>query len=136
MIQLTGEPIDVARVAAASPTAGALCLFLGTVRNHNAGRTVVSLEYEAFAEMALPAMQAIADEARRLWAIEEVHIVHRVGRLAVGDTSVAIAVTAAHRSEAFAACRFLVDTLKTRVPIWKKEHYQDGSHAWLGEPQP
>ncbi len=131
--RLVHEPIDVACFCAATPEDGALCLFLGVVRNQNAGRPVLRLEYEAYEEMALPLMEEIAAEAGRLHPVTRIQIVHRLGRLELGEPSVAIAVSSPHRSEAFAACRFAIDALKARVPIWKKEHYADGS-AWLEGP--
>jgi molybdopterin synthase catalytic subunit len=103
------------------------------VRNKNGGRPVRHLEYEAYEEMALPLMQEIAREARGRWPVTEVRIVHRLGRLEIGETSVAVAVTAPHRGAAFEACRYAIDTLKATVPIWKKEFYADGA-VWLEGP--
>jgi len=134
VILLTRAPIDLAALGAASARDGAACTFVGVVRDHNAGRRVLRLEYEAFEEMALPLMEEIAAEARRRFAITEVSLVHRLGALEVGDPSVAVAVFAPHRDAAFAACRFAIDTLKATVPIWKKEYYADGA-VWL-EDQP
>jgi molybdopterin synthase catalytic subunit len=131
--RLLREPIDVLSLAGTTPADGALCLFLGVVRNENGGRAVVCLEYEAYEEMALPLMEAIAAETRRIYPVTDVRLVHRLGRLEIGEASVAVAVSSPHRAEAFAACRFAIDALKSRVPIWKKEHYADGS-AWLGGP--
>ncbi|PYQ12295.1 MAG: molybdenum cofactor biosynthesis protein MoaE [Acidobacteria bacterium] len=130
-VRLVREPIDVAALPATNPADGALCLFVGVVRDHNEGRRVLRLEYEAYEEMALPLMEKIAAEARSRWRVSEVRIVHRLGRLEVGDASVAVAVTSAHRGEAFAACRYAIDALKASVPIWKKEFYADGE-VWLG----
>lgn len=130
MICLTRSALDLASLHALDPGDGALCLFVGVVRDHNAGRRVLYLEYEAYEEMALPLMQAIADEAARRWPVTHVRLVHRLGRLEIGEASVAVAVTSPHRTEAFAACRFAIDALKARVPIWKKEFYADGA-AWL-----
>ena len=132
MIRLVHEPIDLAVLQSTTPADGALCLFVGVVRNENKGRKVLYLEYEAFEEMALPLMEEIGAEARVLWPITDLRMVHRLGRLEIGEPSVAVAVVSPHRAEAFAACRFLIDTLKARVPIWKKEFYADGS-AWLEE---
>jgi molybdopterin synthase catalytic subunit len=129
-VRLVHEPIDVGSLCTVTPADGALCLFLGVVRNRNAGRPVLLLEYEAYEEMALPLMEEIAAEAGRLHPLTRIQLVHRLGRLEIGEASVAIAVASPHRSEAFAACRFAIDALKSRVPIWKKEHYADGS-AWL-----
>ncbi len=129
-VRLVREPIDAASLAATTPADGALCLFLGVVRNENEGRAVLRLEYEAYEEMALPLMEEIAAETLRLYPVTDVRLVHRLGRLEIGEASVAVAVCSPHRAEAFAACRHAIDTLKARVPIWKKELYADGS-AWL-----
>ena len=130
LVRLVREPIDVAALAGASPADGAVCLFVGVVRNENQGRAVLRLEYEAYEEMALPLLEEIAAETGRLYPVTDVRLVHRLGRLEIGEASVAVAVSSPHRAEAFAACRFAIDTLKARVPIWKKELYADGS-AWL-----
>ena len=132
-VRLVREPIDVAALQATAPADGALCLFVGVVRDHNEGRRVLRLEYEAYEEMALPLMETIAAEARRRWAVSDLRIVHRLGRLEIGDASVAVAVAAAHRGDAFEACRYAIDTLKASVPIWKKEFYADGT-AWREGP--
>jgi molybdopterin synthase catalytic subunit len=133
MIALTRDAIDTAALQAVAPGDGALCLFLGVVRNENAGRPVLHLEYEAYEEMALPLLEEIAAEARRRWPVTDVRIVHRLGRLEIGETSVAVAVASAHRAEAFEACRYAINTLKASVPIWKKEFYADGA-VWLEGP--
>ncbi len=130
MIRLVREPIDIKEFEAVSPADGALCLFLGVVRNENAGKPVLHLDYEAYEEMALPLMQEIAAEAKRRWKVTQVRLVHRLGRLEIGETSVAVAVTAPHRGEAFDACRYLIDALKATVPIWKREFHADGA-VWL-----
>ena len=130
MIRLVRDPIDVAALHATLPEDGALCLFLGVVRNENGGRAVRYLEYEAYEDMALPLMQEIEAETRARFAVTDVRMVHRLGRLEIGEPSVAVAVAAPHRQEAFAACRFAIDTLKAKVPIWKKEFYAEGE-AWL-----
>ena len=133
MVCLTEQPIDRTSVLAhLSPReAGALVVFEGSVRDSANGREVVRLEYEAFTELALREMRRIEEEAGGRWPLGFVAIVHRVGSLTPGETSVLIAVTSSHRDEAFEACRFIIDSLKARVPIWKKEHYRDGS-AWIG----
>ena len=130
MVRLVRDPIDVAALHATLPQDGALCLFLGVVRNENGGRPVRYLEYEAYEEMALPLMEEIESETRRRWPVTDVRLVHRLGRLEIGEPSVAVAVSSPHRNEAFAACRFAIDTLKAKVPIWKKEFYA-GGEAWL-----
>jgi len=135
VVQLVREPIDLAALSAVTPADGALCLFVGVVRDHNAGRGVLRLEYEAYEEMALPLMQQIAAETRRLHPVTRLRLVHRLGALTIGEASVAVAVSSPHRKQAFAACRFAIDALKAQVPIWKKEFYADGS-AWLEGPRP
>ena len=130
MIALTREPIDIAALGAPAAADGAACTFVGVVRDHNAGRAVRHLEYEAFEEMALPLLQEIAAEAGRRWPITSISIVHRLGRLEIGEPSVAVAAFAPHRAAAFEACRYAIDTLKATVPIWKKEFYADGA-VWL-----
>lgn len=127
---LTRAPLDLAALHAVAPRDGALCLFVGVVREENAGRRVLWLEYEAYEEMAAALMAQIADEARARWPVSDVRLLHRLGRLEIGEASVAVAVSAPHRAEAFAACRYAIDALKASVPIWKKEFYADGS-AWL-----
>jgi molybdopterin synthase catalytic subunit len=133
VIALTREPIDIAALGAPAPADGAACTFVGVVRDLNAGRAVRHLEYEAFEEMALPLMEEIAAEARRRWPVTAVTMVHRLGRLEIGEASVAVAVFSPHRAEAFEACRYVIDTLKATVPIWKKEFYADGA-VWV-DPQ-
>ena len=130
MIGLTPTMIDTAAVRAAVSDRGfgAILIFEGVGRDHFEGRNVQALDYEAYAEMAVPAMEQIAEEARKRWAAK-VAIVHRTGRVAVGEASVVIAVGTAHRAACYEASRFVIDTLKQRVPIWKKEIYADG-HAW------
>ena len=133
MILLVREPIDVAALQDVASRDGALCLFLGVVRGDNDGRRVLRLEYEAYEDMALPLMEEIAADARRQFGVSDVRIVHRLGRLEIGEVSVAVAAASPHRAEAFAACRYAIDTLKARVPIWKKEFYADGA-VWRDEP--
>ena len=133
LVRLVDRPIDLATLFETSPQDGAACVFIGVVRNEHEGRRVERLEYEAYEEMALPLMKEIAAEAKRRFSVTEVRLVHRVGRLEIGEASVAVAVTSPHRAEAFDACRFAIDTLKAKVPIWKKEHYADGT-AWLEGP--
>lgn len=130
MVRLTRDPIDLTRLQATSPSDGALCLFVGVVRNENEERPVLRLEYEAYEEMAGPLLEEIEAEARKRWPLSDVRVVHRLGRLEIGEVSVAVAVTSAHRAEAFDACSYVISTLKATAPIWKKEFYQDGE-AWL-----
>ena len=131
MVRLQREPIDIAALGDVSPADGALCLFVGVVRNETGGRAVVRLEYEAYEEMALLLMADIEAEVHSRWPVTHLRLVHRLGPAAIGEATVAVAVASPHRAEAFAACRHAIDTLKTRVPIWKKEFYADGS-AWMG----
>src|SRR5947207_4510884 len=133
MVRLTRERIDASALLATERADGAACLFVGVVRHDSGGRRVSHLEYEAYEEMALPLMEEIAAEASRRWRVTDVRIVHRLGRMEVGETSVAIVVTAPHRGPAFEACRYAIDTLKKTVPVWKKEFYADGA-VWLEGP--
>ena len=134
VITLTRTAIDVPALARPTAADGALCTFVGVVRDHNAGKAVLHLEYEAFEEMALALMEEIAAEASRRWPITAISIVHRLGRLEIGEASVAVAVVSPHRAEAFEACRYAIDALKATVPIWKKEYYADGA-VWLDQPR-
>ena len=133
MYLVTPNPIDLTAVLAevTHPGAGGLALFVGTTRDENDGRRVERLEYEAYDEMATSEMAAIGAEIRRRWPVLGVAMVHRVGVVPIEEASVAVAVAAPHREAAFAACRYGIDTLKAQVPIWKKEHYADGSR-WIG----
>lgn len=115
---------------------GAVCVFDGIVRNNTRGRQTLHLDYEAYEEMALRQMHALREEAIQRFGVREVAIVHRLGRLTVGETSVLIAVSSAHRGAAFEACRWVIDTLKKKVPIWKKEQFVDGAVWADGEPFP
>src|SRR5258705_2422714 len=130
---VTERDIDTGLLLAAvgDPAAGGTTLFVGTTRDENEGRIVERLEYEAYEAMAVEEMRRIGDEIARRWQVVAVSMVHRVGVVPVGQASVAVAVSAAHREESFAACRFGIDTLKATVPIWKKEYYQGGEH-WVG----
>ena len=132
MVRLQAEPIDAAALIAAarSDADGAVAFFSGTVRDHNVGRRVERLEYHAYPEMALREMEKIEREALERFAISTVWAVHRTGELAIGETAVAVVVAAAHRGAAFDACRFVIDTLKQRVPIWKKEYFE-GGESWI-----
>lgn len=136
MIELTREPIDLQRVldAVRSPRAGAVVTFDGRVRNHSGGKQVQFLYYEAYPPMAERELERIAEEARRQWPIEQLAVVHRWGRLEIGDVSVFIAVSSAHRADAFSACRYVIEEIKKSVPIWKKEYFCDGE-VWV-DPSP
>jgi molybdopterin synthase catalytic subunit len=131
-VQIVRAPIDVAGLAAGlrRGEAGAVVVFEGVVRAHSGGRPTLYLEYEAYEPMALEQMRAIAGEARQRWPIDQIAIVHRLGRLEIGETSVAIVVTSAHRAPAFDACRQAIDRVKKSVPIWKKEYFAEGA-VWV-----
>lgn len=118
------------------PEDGAAVVFEGIVRNHTRGRRTLYLDYEAYEEMALKQMEELAERALSDFKIRDVVIVHRLGRLEIGETSVLIAVASAHRAAAFDACRWLIDTLKRSVPIWKKESFEDGAVWADGEAFP
>jgi MoaE-MoaD fusion protein len=115
---------------------GAAVVFEGVVRNQTRGRKTLYLDYEAYEEMALRQMEALAQHALQQFQIRDVALVHRLGRLEIGETSVLVVVASAHRATAFEACRWLIDTLKRTVPIWKKEHFEDGAVWADGEPFP
>lgn len=136
--RITRDPIDAAALlaACAAPTDGAVLLFLGVVRNHNEGRDVGHLDYQAFAPMAERVLAQIAREARERWDVGTLAVEHRVGRLEIGDASVAIAVAAPHRGAAYEASRYVIEELKKRAPIWKREGYLDGRSEWLGGSTP
>jgi molybdopterin synthase catalytic subunit len=131
--RLTSEPIDVDAVIAevADERAGAVATVLGTTRSESRGRTVLYLDYEAYAGMAEQVMQEIAEKLKAKYELCEVAITHRIGRVGIGETSVAIAVSAPHRHAALAACQEAIDTLKATVPLWKKEVYE-GGEEWIG----
>lgn len=123
--------LDECFAAVLRPETGGVCLFVGTVRNHNLGKPVTLLEYQAYAPMAQKELSALADEIEREQPGVTLACLHRVGSLLVGDVAVICAASAAHRGDAFAACQALIDRLKARVPIWKREHAADGPH-WIG----
>ena len=133
MIRLTHDPIDPHQLTESvrDHAAGAVVLFLGTVRELTEGRRTLALDYEAYPEMATAKLKEIAETASTKWPITAYGIIHRLGHLDLGDVSVAVAVSCPHRVEAFEAGRFLIDTLKEIVPIWKKEHYKDGPSGWI-----
>jgi molybdopterin synthase catalytic subunit/molybdopterin converting factor small subunit len=138
LVSLVEEPIDAAFLTSQVKQGedGAVVVFDGIVRNNTRGRRTLFLVYEAYEEMALRQMRALAEEAVAVHGVRQVAMVHRLGRLEVGQTSVLIAVSSAHRAQAFEACRWLIDTLKKTVPIWKKEHFEDGAVWADGEPFP
>lgn len=131
--QLVDTPIDVARERGAldHAAAGAYASFEGWVRDHNAGRAVRRLDYQSYAPLAGSEGEAILAEALARFRVREARCLHRVGPLAIGDLAVWVGVSADHRDAAFAACRWIIDEVKLRVPIWKNEHYADGESGWL-----
>lgn len=133
MTELTDSPIDHAALTerVRSRQAGAVCTFLGTVRELTGDRRTAALDYEAYPAMALKTMADLEAEARRRWPILDAALVHRVGHLDPGEVSVVVAVSCPHRDQAFEACRWLIDTLKQVVPVWKKETWADGTEEWV-----
>ena len=133
MFQIVEEEISLSSVVKAVEDAetGAVVTFIGWVRNHTEGKRVLALEYEAYKDMAEQKLAEIGAEIEQKWNLDRVAIVHRVGHLKVGETSVVIAVAAPHRAEAFEACRYAIDRIKEIVPIWKKDIYEDGE-KWVG----
>jgi molybdopterin synthase catalytic subunit len=133
MVSLTPDPIDYHGLTESvrSPHCGAVALFLGTVRDLTGDRVTTHLDYQAYPAMAEKKLAEVEAEVRRRWPVGGVALVHRVGRLEVGEVSVAVAVSSPHRAEAFEACRFAIDTLKDVVPIWKRENAPDGATEWV-----
>ena len=133
MIRMTAGPIDpdALRRELFDPAAGAYCAFEGWVRNENEGHTVRQLEYEGYEPVAITEGEKILAEAREKFAHLQAHFVHRTGMLEIGDCAVWVGVASPHRDEAFHACRYIIDGLKHRLPIWKKEHYADGHSGWV-----
>lgn len=134
MILITPEPLSIAALLADSPPhpcCGAHMQFAGVVRNLHVGRGVQAIDYECYEPMARRELAQIMAEARARWPVHQVAIAHRVGRLAVGEIALWMLVTAPHRGEAFAAMQYVIDQLKRRVPIWKREWYADGSSDWI-----
>ncbi len=134
---LTERPLDLAALIAGvqSPARGGVACFVGTVRDHHGGRAVQRLEYEAYAPMAEAECGRIVDETERRWPVA-VALRHRVGRLEIGEAAVAVAVAGSHREESFAACRHVIEEVKRRVPIWKREFYADGTVEWVDPTRP
>ena len=134
MFQLSGEPLVSESVV--TDDAGGFVCFEGKVRNHANGREVLRLEYEAYDDLAIPEGQALVREAIQKFGLVDARVTHRTGLLEIGETAVIIQVAAAHRREAFAGCEWIIDQLKHRVPIWKKEHFADGDSGWVGADAP
>jgi len=129
---ITSEPIELASLLASvqAPGKGGVASFLGLVRDHHEGRAVLRLDYSAYGEMAEAECGRIVAEAEARWRVA-VALRHRVGSLAIGDAAVAVVAASAHREEAFAACRYVIEEVKRRVPVWKREFYADGTTAWV-----
>jgi molybdopterin synthase catalytic subunit len=132
LCEITTEPLDAASLVedVRSDDAGAISVFYGVVRNHNLGRRVEYLEYDAYPPMAEKKMREIAEEVRQRWPVSGVAMQHRIGRLEIGEPSVIIAVASPHRADAIEACHYAIDRLKSTVPIWKKEVFE-GGEEWL-----
>jgi len=133
MFRVTKEPIDLNELVryVTDPEAGAIATFIGTTRNNNEGRKVIALDYEAYPEMAEKELARIGYDALKQWPICRMAVVHRLGPVQIGDASVIIAVSSAHRDAAFAASRFAIEEIKKTVPIWKKEVFE-GGEVWIG----
>ncbi|HEY2988303.1 MAG TPA: molybdenum cofactor biosynthesis protein MoaE [Candidatus Binatia bacterium] len=133
MFRVVREPINLQELVTyvTHPSAGAIATFIGTTRNNNEGRKVIALDYEAYPEMAEKELARIGEEAKRNWKIERMAITHRIGPVQITEPSVIIAVSAAHRDDAFQACRFAIEEIKKTVPIWKKEVFE-GGEVWIG----
>ena len=135
---LRHEPLDVgaAFTFLQTPNAGGIDLFVGTTRQWTADKETVRLEYDCYEAMALKEMERLAEQAQARWPVERVCLLHRLGIVPPAEASVVVGVATPHRADAFAACRFLIDTLKQQVPIWKREVYADGSTEWVEGPTP
>ena len=132
-MHITDEMINLQQFfSGESPqSCGATASFAGIVRNHDHGRVVKSLYYDCYISMAEKMMKTLIEETKTRWVVEKVRVLHRIGRLEVGEVAVAIAVSSAHRAEAFEACRFMIEGIKEKVPIWKKEIFEDGMSEWV-----
>jgi len=132
MIEITNNPIDTSKIiaTASAQQAGAVNVFIGTVRNQTAGKAVTKLEYEAYEPMAIAEIQKVVDATKAKWNLTGWAVSHRTGTLVPGEVAVVVAVSTPHRKDSFEACQFIIDTLKKTVPIWKKEFFQDGDQ-WV-----
>jgi molybdopterin synthase catalytic subunit len=133
MFRVINQPIDLNELVrfVTDPEAGAVATFIGTTRNNNEGRKVIALDYEGYTEMAEKELRRIGEDAKTKWPICRIAITHRLGPVQIGEASVIIAVSSAHRDAAFAACRFAIEEIKKAVPIWKKEVFE-GGEVWIG----
>lgn len=131
--RITKRPIDLAEVldSVTDDSAGGTVLFVGTIRNRSRGRTVMGLEYDVYKEMAEAKMRDLEEAVRKKWPVKRIRMVHRYGALKIGEVSVAVAVSAEHRADAFKACRYTIDTVKRSLPIWKKERLRGGAETWV-----
>ena len=131
-VSIIRDPIDIEALCrrAQHPQAGAVLIFCGNIRNHSEGRTVTMLEYEAHESMALRQMKAVLEAAKQRWPLHYVEVIHRLGKMSIKETSIAIAVSTSHRSDGYEASRYIIDTIKRSIPIWKKEHFTSGESAW------
>ncbi len=131
--EITSDPLDPARLLArvGSPEDGAVLLFLGTVRNHADGRSVSGMQYEGYREMALEVLGRIAEEASERFSTPNLAVTHRLGALEIGEVSVVVAVSSPHRAEAYGASRYVMEEIKRRLPVWKKEFYVEGAAEWV-----
>lgn len=132
MISITTANIDLNEVLKKVTTGanGAVDFFVGTVRNHNKDKAVTHLEFESYTPMAIKELQKIADEMTQKWEVSAYEVIHRIGKVSIGEVAVVIAVSTVHRKAAFEACEYMIDELKKTVPIWKKEYYEDGA-VWV-----
>ena len=135
---ITTEAIDSQALLdrVGDPSSGAVLLFLGVVRNHHDGRVVEAMRYDAYEEMARSTLEDILSDAEKRYGVGHLAAVHRVGPLEIGDASVAIAVSSAHRADAYDASRYVIEEIKVRLPVWKKQHFQDGSSEWVEGQKP
>ena len=132
MIELDVKPLDVFKAIdhVSDESVGGIDVFIGTVRNVTKEKQVLALEFEAYEKMAILEFEKIVQQAKKQWTLHEIAILHAIGRKQIGDLAVVIAVSSAHRDAAFSACRYIIDTLKETVPIWKKEIFEDGE-VWV-----
>ena len=135
-IEITADPIDLSAADVADAAAGGVCVFLGTTRAERRadGRELVALDYEAYAEMAGPQLDDLAARARGRWPVVRLALLHRTGRVGLGEASVLVAVSTPHRAAAFECCRWLIDTLKAELAVWKREVWADGATTWVDPP--
>src|SRR5713226_4265094 len=133
MFRVTHKPLNLQELVdfVTDPEAGAIVTFVGTTRNNNEGRRVIALDYDAYPEMAEKELARIGEQTKKKWQIQRMGIIHRIGPVQITEPSVIIAVSAAHRADAFEACRFGIEEIKTTVPIWKKELFE-GGEVWIG----